>query len=782
MMIKTDDKKVSPFLAREGQKLCTHLQETATLAAEFAHPYVCGDIAYACGLLHDVGKYTPEFQQYLTSALKGEDVTKGEIKHAWHGAWVLFNYLSDDNSIAWATDSLANIIASHHTGLSDMLHNANRIVPERSKRHGKDLQKSLDILTLPEIQKLLSQINWNQITQNLKVLFKKCSDNFDRHLFVKLIYSCIVDADRCNAANKEFSATPNWGIAQTLLNKRLEKFKNVTPLDNIRLSISNQCFDKGSRERGIFSLSVPTGGGKTLASLRFAIEHAKRNNLSRIVYVIPYLSILDQIASEFKNIFKNESDEWILEHHSNFQIDDLNENATYHYQQSTSRWDMPIVLTTMVQFLESIYSNKASDLRKFHNMGNTLFIFDEVQALPVKCIYLYNRAINFLHKYCWSSFVLCTATQPHLDKVEQNIVFSEQPSLVYLKPNEQKVFERTKISDLTQSPMSYEQIADFIIKQANLGYNTLVILNTKREAKNIYSLLQAENIKKTFLSTDMCPAHRLDVLAMIKKYLQTQSQNNTPPLVCISTQLIEAGVDLSFNCVIRAEAGLDSIIQAAGRCNRNGESKEKSPVYVIDIENEEKLLRNLPEIEVAKRATARVLREGHYENLLDDQIMDRFYTYYFYERQKEMSYPINKTETLFSLLGKNSYAREAYNSAHPDENYRGIPCAFQSAAEKFSVIDGTHRGVVVPYVSTDKNKPLVQDLITQFQEARRQYDWTTASRILRQLQQYTITVYANRENEISNIAAQIEDSFYLLSADYYDPTIGLIDLTNLLYI
>ena len=255
-----------------------------------------------------------------------------------------------------------------------------------------------------------------------------------------------------------------------------------------------QCKESGSRPKGIYTLSVPTGGGKTLSSLRFALEHAKTHGLKRIIYVIPYLSILDQTADTIRDIIGNEYDQYVLEHHSDIDPVESDEEDE-HRKLLTSRWDSRIILTTMVQFLETIYSNKASKLRKFHNMSEAVLVFDEIQALPVKCVHLFNNAVNFLHVFGNSTIVLCTATQPHLNKVERPIILSDNHPLVTLTRSDRKVFERVRLEDRSQSPMSHVQIAELAKAQLDAGKSTLIILNTKGDAREVYKACKSLDIE-----------------------------------------------------------------------------------------------------------------------------------------------------------------------------------------------------------------------------------------------------------------------------------------------
>ncbi len=778
-------------MARDDQNLLDHVIGTASLARNFAESYAIGHIAYACGLLHDVGKYSEEFQRYLCAALSGKKVTRGEVLHSWEGACIVLRKFGDDRKTIGLSDILGNIIASHHGGLTDMIDNSERVMPRRIEALSKQSSKDMDsVMESKEAASCLAKIDWEAINSEfIRLRNRFVKNRFGFHLAVKFLFSCLVDADRCNAAGIVPSENlPRWDDIEGCLNDKLAKFtktpRKESLLDSVRASISSQCAKQADRLQGVFSLSVPTGGGKTLSSLRFAVRHARANRLKRIIYVIPYLSIIDQTARDLREIFGEHADEWLLEHHSNFLLESDSEDDEKRYDLGTQRWDAPIIVTTMVQFLETVMSNRASELRKFHNMMQSVFVFDEIQALPVKCIHLFNATINFLHEFGDSTCVMCSATQPAIDKVDRPLKFSLEGDLVNLSDSERKLFHRTVLVDETSKELTCEEIASLALSRFSNGESTLVIVNTKSEARKVFKGLGSVD-DKFFLSTDMCPAHRLNVISCMRKALSRNDNGCTQNILCVSTQLIEAGVDISFDCVIRAEAGLDSIIQAAGRCNRHGHSTTPQDVIIVKVKDEK--LGNLVDVESGKNLTDRLLRECSLDNL--DDILARYYQYKFEENEQRilMDYPVGKdnSTTLFDLLGSNLRAKIAYKDAHNDQCYPGLHSAFQSAAEQFSVIDGAHVSIVVPYKKSE-GMDEVQSLVTEFRktserlheifdhEARAEI-YKERSRILRRLQQYTISVYPSMENSISQIATRIDDAFYLLSPDHYDPDIGLTE-------
>lgn len=744
------------YYAHENQLLSEHLEDVSGLTKLFAGKFEFSYTGYLIGLLHDQGKYTKAFQNYLQRSLHGENVRRGEVVHALQGAKFVDEAISD----RLVSDIFGNVIASHHGGLFDSISNgertlSNKIAKPENKLHYKEA-----------VGNFCPAIDLKQIEEEFLAFIRVCKHHqldapFMLHLLAKALFSSVVDADRCNSAGLNLNNDlPDWKRMGELLEKYLSGFSADSKLNQIRQDISGQCKKSGGRSRGIYTLSIPTGGGKTLSSLRFALEHAKKNKLERIVYVIPYLSILDQTASELRKVFGETTDDIILEHHSNIEIPE-NEDEEREYRLLSSRWDSPIVLTTMVQFLETIYSNKASKLRKFHNMANAVIVFDEVQSLPIRCTHLFNDAVNFIHQFGQSTILLCTATQPHLHEVDRPVRLSDEPELVQIPRGQADVFDRVSIEDKSTDVKTIEDIADLAETQIAQDKSTLIILNSKKSAQRVFEQCSGFDCAKVFLTTDLCPAHRMELIDKLRANLKSEARQLS---LCISTQLIEAGVDISFDCVIRAKAGLDSIIQAAGRCNRNKEHTEPQTVFVVDIEDEK--LSRLPEIESGKSVTSRVFREKTGVNLLSKEVIDTFYRYYFFDQKQRMDFDTRGgTTSVYGLLSNNPLGAEAYKGRNHNREYKGIPCAFESAAKEFSVIDAVQTGVVVQYDEAIK-------LIGEFKLT---YVPKEKMRILRKLQKYTVPVYENMLEDLKREGAVdvVDDTFYVLSSDYYDLELGL---------
>lgn len=779
--------KQSKYLARDNEFLCDHLKNVASLSKAFLEEFDAGNIGFLVGILHDFGKYTNAFQDYLRRSLNGEKGIRGEQIHAFQGAKFLLENIDESSCVfIILRELLANVIEAHHSGLFDGIDTHEKPVLEKIKRDNLHYEEAKNGFLEELGDKIQSNFKEFCCEEFVRISSKfhdggeKC---FMLHLLTKFIYSSLVDADRFDAAgldvNNEIKRIQNkdvfkWDLCLEKLNKHISYFSLNFSINKARKNISDQCKKAGiEREQGVFSLSVPTGAGKTLSSLRFALEHAKKYQLSHVIYVIPYLSIIDQTAKTIKEVFgyDEKNDDYILEHHSNIEISD-NEEDENKYKLLTSRWDSPIILTTMVQFLETIYSNKPSKLRKFHNMSNSVIIFDEVQALPIKCISLFNMAVNFLNTFAKTTVLLCTATKPHFDEVKHRISLSKDHELVKLSDEDKKLFKRVNIVDkLRKENEAYtnDDLVELIKKQIEARKSTLVVLNTKKTASSLFNDCKNAdlNCDKFFLSTNLCPVHRLDVIEKIKNKL---NKKNSFPILCISTQLIEAGVDISFDCVIRACCGFDSIIQTAGRCNRNGESKDLQDVYVVNIKDEN--ISRLDEIKEGKKISERIIRENKGRDFFSDEILDCYYKYFYYEQINKMDYELSNLprETMYNLLGVNQQGRKTYQNGN-DIQYVGLSCAFKTAAEEFFVIDkqGTV-GVVIPF--NDEAKELIKSY-----DEKKSFEVREKTVIMRKLQRYSVSVYQWGIEELKkNHALSVTEDkpfYHLINEVYYDKDLGL---------
>ena len=620
------------------QSVESHLIETSKLASKFADKIGLSKQGEVLGLLHDFGKYSQTFQSYIQSGQKiidqddenwvNSDLLKGRIDHSTAGAqyvWVHLQNLATNKKIGELCGQiLALCIASHHSGLINCISSKGdhdflkRMKKSDDKTHLDECTQNADAQILIIADSLLNLDFVKHFFRHIRSIsdFTKLSngnlsrtDAFRLGMLTRFLFSCLIDADRLNSAEFENPSRKldrikrqtyfNWDVAIQRFNKKINSFEKTTPIGRIRKSISENCLQRSEDEQGIYTLTVPTGGGKTLSSLRYALHHANYHRLERIIYIIPYTSIIEQNAQAVREIIEDHSSdkfEWVLEHHSNLEPG----NQSWRSKLVSDNWDAPIIFTTMVQFLEALFSSGTRSVRRMHQLANSVLIFDEIQTIPFKCIHLFCNAVNYLTDCTKTTTVLCTATQPLLDKLK-----SPQDGQLRMANNSEIVDDRVQLfNDLSRVRIEnrlkkggwYEpEITSLMINNFHEKGNCLVIVNTKAWALKLYhSCSQFVDKNSLFhLSTNQCAAHRKDKLKIIRQRLDANL-----PVLCVSTQLIEAGVDIDFASVVRFLTGLDSIAQAAGRCNRNGKLKDKNgndikgTVDIININpDEEKISR-----------------------------------------------------------------------------------------------------------------------------------------------------------------------------------------------
>lgn len=723
------------------QSLESHLKEVAALAANFAAKAGLPLAGELIGLLHDFGKYSEEFQNYIKSAqgMLDQDhddyidakAAKGKIDHSSAGAQRVWKHYALKHKNLPYAQILALSMASHHSGLIDCLSAegeqvfCERMGKEDGRTHLAACLRVCDKVVEAESKKLLTPHVMEELYRCTTALHKRVTaslppnaseadknDNISsrevqRGLVARFLLSCLLDADRIDSAEFEDpqyktlrSRMPRrpWGRLVERLESHLSNLEQKHPVDASRCEISNQCRIRAADPKGVFTLTVPTGGGKTLASLRFALHHAQQQGLDRVVYVIPYTSIIDQNAKVTRDILEagEELGSIVLEHHSNI----LPEKETWQNKLLANNWEAPIVFTTMVQFLESLFGSGTRHARRMHNLANSVMIFDEIQTLPLRCMHLFCNALNFLLKVGGSSAVLCTATQPCLDKLPRP--FQGQLSL----PREREImpnvstlfgeFKRVDFFDHCDKPMSAEEIADLALEELHRSGSCLVVCNTKDWAEQVYAKCRTQGSgARYYLSTHLCPAHRLDILEALRQDLDPKTAQ---PVLCVSTQLIECGVDVSFGSVIRFAAGLDSILQAAGRCNRHG-AVSRGRVHIVTVQAEH--LDSLQDIRdgrsiyldaILHGCKAQLMASGH--NLNQPEIIHAYFQNYFHRRRDVMAYAVtctDRNDTLLNLLGANT------NSPGTMPHQEMLRQAFATASAQFQAIDAPTQAVLVPY-------------------------------------------------------------------------------------
>lgn len=547
-----------------------HLQGTAELAAEFAEKFGKADWGYCCGLLHDIGKYSREFQ---TKIRENPDL---RVDHSTAGAKVC-------NELGGYYQCMTYCIAGHHAGLPDLgRRGLSSSLCDRLDKKICDYSAYKSEIKIPELKTM--PFDPTQVTD----------PDFSLAAFIRMLYSCLVDADFLDTERfmKDGVVERDSGESMEMLFHKLQdhvadwlKNNDNTTINGRRSEILRNCLEQGKSPKGLFQLTVPTGGGKTVASLAFALRHAVEHHLDRVIYVIPYTSIIEQNAQVFREILGSEN---VLENHSNVDYEDSEEFKPL--QLAAENWDKPVVVTTNVQFFESLYANKSSKCRKLHNIVNSVIIFDEAQMLPANYLKPCMAMIEELLQQYGTSIVLCTATQPALQQFLPEKYIARE--LCPRRDEQFRFFERVIYQNI--DTVTEEEMAEKLQQEQQ----TLCIVNTRKRTQKLYERLKGKGVYH--LSTSMYPAHRRRVLTAIRKRLKDKKR-----CIVISTSLVEAGVDLDFASVYRELAGVDSIIQAAGRCNRNGERvKEESVVHIFQWKDRETVPGQRQQIDTTKNLLA----------------------------------------------------------------------------------------------------------------------------------------------------------------------------------
>lgn len=795
---------IKNYIARKNTKtnkeqpLCAHLHNVGNLMAQQmrSSSIQLASTARLIGLLHDLGKYTAEFQHYIRQPLGSQITQKGKIDHSTAGGQFLLSRYGNKGEFAKLTTEIASMaIFSHHTGLLDFLdlnQDKSNFVVRANK---ENILSKVDfdaffqeVISEVELDGLFDQATCEiaQIEKQMCVIQSNTEYFFYWGMVVKLLFSVLIDADRLDSAEFEAqeSLTNNWHEPALWcefvdkLNAHLNKLavtntqnnqpKQSSEIATIRQQISNECELAGNRPTGIYQLSVPTGSGKTLSSLRFALQHALKLDKKRIIIVIPYTTIIDQTAREIRSVLQ--CDDAILEHHCNVVVDEDNNDNENSYSSATikptERWDVPIVITTQVQFLDAIFSDSNTNLRRLQALTNSVIIFDEVQSLPIHCTYLFNLAVNFLRDFCNTTALLCTATQPNLNTLEHPIRVSPNVSLIGNIEGMEDAFRRVQLVDncvVGGSPVAF--VADLLLQYAK-SEDVLCVVNTTKQARELFQSVSefadSEKIDVYHLSTRMCPAHRMTVLETTRRQLQI-SQKQRKKILCVSTPLIEAGVDISFPRVFRAITGLPSIAQTAGRCNRHGEL-HCGYVHLIDFANER--LGSLLDVKIGQQITRSLMADVGVNELLSGSTMQAYFgRYYDAQNRKRMAYQMLNGSTILDLLSANGYGIDL--TRQRGEKIRTeLTHGFREAGREFNVIKDNSRGVLVPYGAG-------KELIEFFEDACD--DVKLLKKMLRKAQRYSVSLFSG-EIKCLFQSGKIKESKYgilVLVDESYDGKFGV---------
>ena len=799
------------------QSVQAHLKETAVLAKAFAKKLNLELPGELLGLMHDFGKYSHKFQKYIHDEtglfnpdLDDEESTPNgsKVDHSTAGAqWVyreLRKFGAEQGIGELFGQMLGLCIASHHgEGLIDCLDDeGNAVWKKRFEKddeltHLAECEQNADEAVQQKARELVGENLIRSLLKAVKPILSDPASNdkikeFYLGCLTRFLFSCLIDADRINSSDFEREAQkevrrltekPDWQSAIDKLEAKLAGFENrpveeIKPIDEIRRKISDDCLKRAADSQGIYTLTVPTGGGKTLASLRYALHHAQKHHLDRIIYIIPYTSIIDQNAQAVREIL---GEDWVLEHHSNLEP----EKQSWQDKLLSENWDKPIVFTTMVQFLDAWFGGGTRGARHIHPMTNAVLIFDEIQTLPVKCVHLFCNVLNWLTAFGKSTAVLCTATQPLLGESGlRNFPEGKRESIAargFLRlPENVEIMGKHQdldnlFADLSRVEILFnekaggwnvEEAGTFLLEQFQTTPSCLFIVNTKKWAQELYQYSQKQNVPPEalfHLSTHQCAAHRKAIFDTIKARLK-----NKQPVICISTQLIEAGVDISMACVIRALGGLDSIAQAAGRCNRHGEKEGKGQVWVLNLQ-EQDFTQILPDIQAGKTHAERVFRDFAGQDILQPAAMERYFEYYFYQRSDEMVYSIQNSATgsLLDWLSDNALNSYSEKNNKRSKQFPLLMQSFKSAGRAFQAIDAPTHAVIVPY---DEGAELIAKLCGEWNPQEMYHT-------LQKAQRYSVNVFPKVWDKLqkeNSLHETIEGSgIYYLKERHYNDEFGL---------
>ena len=723
------------------QTLQSHSVNVGEMAAEFARVFGAQEVACQTGQLHDLGKYSEAFDHRLHGG--------PSVDHATAGAKIAIERWG--NAIG---KLMAFCIAGHHAGLANGCRegdNRSTLKQRLALQFGEGIP-ALDNLWQQEIK----------LPQNLSAPPLKADAHhpyFSYAFFTRMLYSCLVDADYLdteafysNLENKavERGGYPDLNALQHNFNQFINAFrrriaqapaqteaeKRNAALNRLRSEILDHAVEQAAQPQGLFTLTVPTGGGKTFTSMAFALEHAKHHGMRRVIYVIPFTSIIEQNAAEFRKAFGELGEQAVLEHHSTFDDGKLQNEATKDkLRLASENWDAPIVVTTAVQFFESLFADRSSRCRKLHNIAGSVIILDEAQMLPLNLLLPIMQAIKELAQNYRCSIVMCTATQPAVQA--ENGFYRGFENVREIAPEPETLFAQLRRT--TVQHIGTQTDADLLAKLAEHP-QMLVIVNNRRHARSLYD--QAKHLDGTFhLTTLMCAKHRSQKLDEIRGRLK-----NGESCRVIATSLIEAGVDVDFPLVMRAEAGLDSVAQAAGRCNREGKRpSENSFVWIFAPEEQWKAPPELATQAAVMRLTA--------DSFSDDLLSTQAVAAYFAE--------------LYQLKGSELDNKKILKM-HNDTG-QSLDFPFQTVADKFRMIESHMQPLIIPFDGEAEN------LISSLHQADH------IGGLLRKLQPYTVQI---PEKALAALykAGRIEPineknfgkQFYtLIGLDLYDDVAGL---------
>lgn len=748
---------VDPHDQQRTEPLSEHLLAVQKEAHRFGSVFGCGEVAKFLGAIHDFGKASSGVQDYLWSAagdcseddetIEQDRKQKRGPDHSSAGGQFA------ERSVPGLGLLMAYAATGHHAGMPDGIGPSHSSLENRLNKQLPDWE----ISARKEVPTDLFKCNIEAIGKEFRSFLD--GDGYSLAFLTRMLFSCLVDADflaterfmdGSRADARESIAGRDFVPLQVKLDAHFKTLATKSaaansPVNAIREEVREDCVAAAALPPGLFTLTVPTGGGKTLSSMAFALRHAAKHGLDRVIYVIPYTSIIEQNAKVFCDIF---GDDVVLEHHGNVDY----EAGSNRMRLLAENWDVPIVVTTSVQFFESLHANRVSACRKLHNLAHSVVILDEAQSLPIDLLRPCLRSLDELVRHYGTSVVLCTATQPAVlaGQLAKGGLTGGQNGCREIIPANRRLHERLR-------RVTAERIPDKISDDELLGLideqmATLVIVNTRRHARELF-----ESARTCFperpvfhLSAQMCPQHRSEILSRVKELLRFEKT-----CLLISTQLIEAGVDIDFPCVFRELAGADSLAQAAGRCNREGKRSNLGRVFFF--ESAEK--HSPPGFLATAAAKGRevLALEEFQGDLLAPALVTRYFEllYRFYSDQKQ---GLDRLSVLSDLIPP----------AMPAKRDDFLVYKFRTLGEEFHLINEPSISVFVPY--GEEGERLCEEL-------RNTYAIGEQRKIARKLQRYAVSLRGSepRDGDGHLFAELIHETWWVLTSpkQYYDMDFGI---------
>ena len=745
----------------ETQPLLDHLHGVAEMAQSYAERITdypeLGEIGYLLGLLHDLGKYQAGFQRYIRQQSGLDPTLSGwRTPHSPAGARYAYD-LTQEGGNQLLLKILSLCIGAHHRGLyNDSEWRGQVVEPRDTERAVADLVQGLQP-EASQLEELLHKASLDKVATVWNEL-----DEDDYQLLVRMLFSCLVDADFLDT---ERFMTPDKSLVRQNVKASLEQmraqleeyvshFNREGRINEARAAFLDQCRSHGrTAKRKIYSLTLPTGAGKTVSSMMWALEHAIAKGFERIIYVIPYTSIITQTAQTFRDIFGADQ---VLEHHSDVDVKERPDEAMEYTKLMTENWDVPLIVTTNVQFFESLYAHRVSRCRKLHNICNSVVVFDEVQMFPPRLLNPILRVVESLHYVFRVEPLFCTATLPVFDKdilsdskrIGHEFFFLEEP-IQEVVPYDAKLFAPFDKVRYHWDPLrlSTEELAERLTEHESF----LCIVNSRKDAARLYTALQAQEKSGEgliHLSRRMCSAHIQERIEEIRRRLKAGE-----PVRVVSTQLVEAGVDLDFPVVYRAMAGLDSVMQAAGRCNREGRMAEPGEVYIFSLTDGTNAL---GEMSWAQGALEDLLNRLAQQGAPQREEIERYYKAFY-----------NDVDCF-----DNKKDKEVSKRLWGEDNDRCEELRFdyETASEFFRYIEDQSTAIVVPYGK--EGKAIVKKLQSNLPLTRQEY---------RKMNRLTVSLY---EKDCLTLGSSISVSesgiAYLTNDKLYSSETGIqiIDQTS----